>query len=152
MDSSPERSKGRLATLGGFVGLGGTLVCSLSMIAAAVGLFAAGGTAAAQGGMAGMGSGHQGGAGADVSHNPGWLDAILRFGPEILIVSVLLIVASVALRRRSAALPAIGGGVVLYVGMYAQPNLALMYTAMAVGTVLLVLAYVASFRPIRREA
>jgi hypothetical protein len=50
-----ERGKGRLATLGSVVGLAGILVCSLSMIAAAVGLVAAGGTAAAQGGMAGMG-------------------------------------------------------------------------------------------------
>ena len=79
-------------------------------------------------------------------HNPGWLDAILRFGPGILIVSVLLVAVSVALRRREAALSAIGGGLILYVGMYAQPNLALMYGAIAVGTVLLLLAYVASLR------
>ncbi len=65
---------------------------------------------------------------------------------------MLLIVASVALRRRWAALPAIVGGLILYVGMYGQPNLALMYTAMAVGTVLLVLAFVASFHPVKREA
>ena len=117
-----------------------------------------------QGGMAGMGSnehggaaanadsGHHGGAGSGTAHAPGWLDIVLRWGPEILVVSVLLIVISAALRRRSAALPAIGGGLVLYVGMYAQPNLTLMYPAMAVGTLLLVLAYVASVRPVKREA
>ncbi len=195
MDSSAaKRGKVRWAAFGGIVGLGGTLLCSLSMIAVAVGLLAAGGTVAAQGAMAGMGSehqgqtadtssGHRGGAGqggmegmgsnqhqdrmadagsghhggAGAAHAgeggiPGWLDFVLRWGPEILFVSVVLIVVSVALRRRSAALPAIGGGVVLYVGMYAQPNLALMYAAMAVGTVLLVLAYAASLRPVRRGA
>lgn len=135
-------SRGRLASI---VGIGGTLVCSLSMVAVAVGLFVAGGTAAAQGGMAGMGPGHQGM--ADV---PGWLEALLSFGPVILIVSVLLVAASVTLRRRLAAVPAIGGGLILYVGMYAQPNLALMYAAIVVGTVLLILAYVASFRPANR--
>ena len=148
-DVTAGRGKGRLATLGSVVGLGGTLVCSLSMIAAAVGLFAAGGTAAAQGGMAGMGSEHQG---AGAAHSPGWLDVLLRWGPEILVVSVVLVAASVALRRRWAALPAIGGGLTLYVGMYVQPNLALMYAAIAVGILLLILAYVVSLRPARREA
>ena len=173
MDSATESSKGLLATLGSVLGLGGTLVCSLSMIVAAVGLFAAGGTAAAQGsmagmgsdhqdkGMGGMGSGHRGGmaaagsgdhAGTGAAHSPGWLDAVLRWGPEILVASVLLIVVSVMLRHRWAALPAIVGGLVLYVGMYAQPNLALMYTAIAVGTILLILAYVTSLRPLKREA
>ena len=88
----------------------------------------------------------RGGTGAGAAHAPGWLDALLRYGPVILIVSVLLIAASVALRRRLAALPAIGGGLILYVGMYAQPNLAVMYGMIIVGTALLVLAYVASLR------
>ena len=106
-DLAAERGKRWLARLGGLIGLVGTLVCSLSMVAAPLGLIAAGGTAAAQGGMAGMGSEHQG---AGAAHSPGWLDVLLSWGPEILLVSVLLIVASVALRRRWAALPAIGGG------------------------------------------
>jgi hypothetical protein len=38
------RDKGRLAKLGRLVGIGGALVCSLSMVAAAVGLFVAGST------------------------------------------------------------------------------------------------------------
>lgn len=147
--SAAERNKGRLATLGSVVGLGGTLLCSLSMTAAAVGLFAAGGAAAAQGGMAGMGAGDHGGSGAGAAHNPEWLNVLLRLGPEILVVSLLLIAASVALRRRWATLPALGGGLILYLGMYGQPNLALMYGAIFVGTILLVLAYVASLRPAR---
>jgi hypothetical protein len=137
------RSKGWLARLGGLVGLVGSLLCSLSMVAAPLGLIAAGGTAAAQGGMAGMGSEHQG---AGAAASPGWLDVLLRWGPEILVVSVLLIVASVALRRRWAALPAVGEGLILYIGMYVQPNLTLMYGAIVVGTALLILAYAASFR------
>lgn len=37
--------------------------------------------------------------------------------PRILLASLPLVVAGVALRRRSAAVPAVVGGVVLYVGM-----------------------------------
>jgi hypothetical protein len=40
---------------------------------------------------------------------------------------------------------------ILYVGMYAQPNLALMYAAIVVGTVLLVVAFVASLHPTSKE-
>jgi hypothetical protein len=64
-----------------------------------------------------------------------------------LVVSVLLLTFAVALRRRTAAVPAVIGGVILYGGMYAQPNLTVMYVAMILGTALLVLAYVASLRP-----
>jgi hypothetical protein len=51
-----------------------------------------------------------------------------------------------------AALPAIVGGLLLSVGMYAQPNLAFMYTAIAVGTLLLVLDYATSLRRVKGEA
>ncbi|MBA3424274.1 MAG: hypothetical protein ACR2HO_07850 [Rubrobacteraceae bacterium] len=189
--STVGRDKSRLAKFGSLVGISGTLVCSLSMVAVAVGLFVAGGTAATQGmagmgsghqggranvasghhggsgrdGMAGMGSKHQGGAPgagsehhseakhsvAKQAHTPVWLEGLLRFGPVILVVSVLLVTASVTLRRRLAALPAISGGLILYVGMYAQPNLALMYAAIVVGTVLLIIAFVASLRPTTKE-
>jgi hypothetical protein len=44
---------------------------------------------------------------------PGWLEALLSFGPVILIVSVLLVAASVTLRRRLAAVPAISGRLLL---------------------------------------
>lgn len=191
-DSAAGRDTGRLAKFGSLVGIGGTLVCSLSMVAVAVGLFVAGGTAATQGmagmdsghqggranvasghhgrsgrdGMAGMGSKHQDGAPgassghhrvakhsvAKQAHTPAWLEILLRFGPVILVVSVLLVTASATLRRRLAALPAISGGLILYVGMYAQPNLALMYAAIVVGTVLLIVAFVASLRPTTKEA
>lgn len=148
---APGRSRGRLATCCSVVGIGGSLVCSFSMVAAAVGLFVAGGAAAAKGtgssmaGMSGMGSGSSSGAAA--SHYPGWLDVLIRFGPEFLVVSVLLLTLAVTLRRRTAAVPALVGGVILYVGMYAQPSLSVMYAAMILGTALLLLAYLASLRP-----
>jgi hypothetical protein len=117
------------------------------MVAAAIGLFASGGAAAAKGagssmaGMSGMGKG------TTPSHAPGWLDLLIRFGPEILIVSILILTIAVGLRRTSAGVPALLGGLVLYVGMYAQPSLAVMYATMVVGVALLVLAYLASLRP-----
>ncbi|MCA1716406.1 MAG: hypothetical protein LC781_05900 [Actinobacteria bacterium] len=98
-----------------------------------------------------MDSMDQSGTGASADQVPGWLDVVLRFGPEILIVSLLLVVVSIALRRRAAVLPAIGGGLILYIGMYAQPDMALMYAAILTGTVLLILAYVTSLRRVRRE-
>lgn len=113
------------------------------MVAAGVGLFATAGASAAQTSMAGMGTANSPGS----SSLPAWLDPIVRFGPEILVVSLLLVVAGVALRRRGAAVPAIVGGVVLYVGMYVQNSLLLMYVAIGVGGILLLLGYVVSLRP-----
>jgi len=116
------------------------------MTAAAIGIFAAGGARATRdtGSMSGMGGSSSSGSS---SHSPGWLDALIRFGPEILIISILLLAFAVGLRRRDAVVPALIGGLILYVGMYAQPSLAVMYAAMVVGTALLVLAFVASLRP-----
>lgn len=137
---------GPLATCCTVVGIGGSILCSLSMVAAAIGLFASGGAAAAKGagssmaGMAGTGSG------ATPAHSPGWLDVLIRFGPELLVVSIIILTIAVALRRPMASVPALLGGVILYVGMYAQPSLLWMYASMAFGTALLVLAFLASLR------
>ena len=93
------------------------------------------------GGMAGMGKKDHakkaaapetkvhGGIAAGAARPPGWLGVVLRWGPEILVASVLLIVVSVAQRRPRAALLAI-----------------------VVGTVLLVFAYATSLRRVKREA
>jgi len=105
------------------------------MTAAAIGIFAAGGATAAKdtGSMSGMsGMGGSSSAGSS-SHSPGWLDGLTRFGPEILIISILLLVLAVGLRQRDAVVPALIGGLILYVGMYLQPSLPVMYTAMAIG-------------------
>lgn len=136
----------RLAACCSAAAIGGTLLCSLSMTAAAVGVFAAGGAAAAKdtGSMSGMGGPSSSGS---ASPSPAWLDFLIRFGPEILIVSILLLTFAVGLRRRDAIVPALSGGLILYVGMYAQPSLPVMYAAMAIGTAFLLLAFVASLRP-----
>jgi hypothetical protein len=121
------------------------------MVAAAIGLFASGGAAAAKGagssmaGMSGMGSSSSSGGAA--SRYPGWLDALIRFGPEILVISVVLLTLAVALRRPAAAVPALVGGAILYLGMYGQQNLAVMYVAMIIGTLLLAVSVIASLRP-----
>ena len=138
--------RGRLTACCSVAAIGGSLLCSLSMTAATVGIFAAGGARAAKdtGPMSGMGGSSRS---ASSPHSPGWLDALIRFGPEILIISILLLALAVGLRRRDAVVPALIGGLILYVGMYAQPSLAVMYAAMVIGTALLVLAFVASLRP-----
>jgi hypothetical protein len=79
---------------------------------------------------------------------PGWWEAILRLGPEILVVSALLVAIAVALRRRLAVLPATAGRIILYLGMYAQPSLVLMELAAVLGIALLVPAFVAGLRPV----
>lgn len=141
LDARVGQGRIRAATCCTAVGIAGSVACSASMTAAAVGVFAAGGTAAARGtssAMAGMGSSGQPGG---VSHMPAWLDALIRFGPAITIVSVLLVIVAVTVRRRIAALPTVIGGVILYAGMYLQPSVPWMYVAIVVGTALLVVAY-----------
>lgn len=90
--------------------------------------------AQAAGGMAGMsGTGTAGGH----THYAGIESFLLRFGKEILIASVLLVVGSFfarrVLRSTHAAVAALVAGGVLYLGMYAQSSLALMYTAIVIG-------------------
>lgn len=141
-------ARGRLSTCCSVAGIGGTVICSIGMVVAAVGLFAAGGATGAKGADSSMsGMSGSGDSASGASHVPAWLDALVRFGPEILAFSVLVLALAVYLRRRSAAVPAILGGLVLYLGMYVQPILAVMYMAMVIGTSLLVLAFVLTWRP-----
>lgn len=59
---------------------------------------------------------------------------LLRIGPALLVVSAVLVTVAFALsRRRVAALPAALAGVVRYAGMYSQPDLTVMYAAIAAG-------------------
>jgi len=109
----------------GGLGVVGSVVCAASMIAVGVGVGV--GSAAAATGMAAMsgtGPGAPGGA----------LGVLLRVGPVLLVVAVLLVTAAFALSRRQvAAIPALLAGAVLYAGMYSQPDLTVMYTAIAAG-------------------
>jgi hypothetical protein len=124
----------------GGLGIFGTLLCSLTMAAPAVGLVA---VQTAHSSMEGMGSFDA----AQQAQLPAWWTEVVHLGPAILVISVLLVALAVALRHPLAALPAIVGGPVLYVGMYAQPSLPVMYAATVLGISLLLLAYAVGLRP-----
>lgn len=136
--TSTVRNRNLTACCGG-LGIVGAILCSLTMVAPALGLIA---MQTSQRSMAGM----RGTARAGESHLPNWWDTIVGLGPEILVVSVLLVAIAAALRRRRAAVLAIIGGLVLYLGMYAQSGPDMMYGATVFGIALLALAYVASLR------
>jgi hypothetical protein len=116
-------------------GLGGSLLCSTAMLAASVGLFTTAAGAAAHRSMPSMGTPVAGGG------LPAWLDALVRFGPQLLVASLALLAVGVGLRRPAALIPATAGGAILYVAMYQQQSLAWMYAAIAAGTALLLLAH-----------
>jgi len=119
----PLRHAGRRSA--GVLGLVGTTACGASMVLVALGV----GTSAAATGMAAM-SGTGPGPGAP----HGALGMLLRIGPWLLVASALLVTAAFGLTRRPAtAILALLAGALLYAGMYAQPNLAVMYAAIAVG-------------------
>lgn len=117
----------------GAMGIGGAVLCSLSMLAPALGLCAS---------QLVSTSGH--GEPAHTLSGPAWLVVVDQFGPEIVIASVLVLVLSILLNGRRGVLPALIGGAVLYLGMYGQADMALMYGAMIVGIMTLTLAYVSS--------
>jgi len=112
----------------GGLGVAGSAACAASMIGVGVGVgVGVGAGAAAASGMAAM-------SGTGPGAPDGLLGVLLRIGPGLLVVSVLLVTAAFALsRRRLAAVPALLAGAVLYAGMYAQPDLAVMYAGIAVG-------------------
>lgn len=122
------RRTSRLLGAAGFLGVLGGMSCAVSMVLPLVGLvgLAGAGTAAGSeaGTMAGMRSGPPPG---------GVLGLLTRAGPELLAVSALLVVVSVALRRRAAAPLAVIGGAVLYWGMYLQSSGAVMYATLVGG-------------------
>lgn len=129
---------GPLTACFGALGIAGAILCSLSMIAPIVGLIAAQGLRSS-GGMSGSATGH--------TQVPSWWEILLRLGPEVLITSVLLVVLTLAFRRPVAMVPAIIGGLILYLGMYDQPSSTVMYATTAVGIVSLLLAFLAGLRP-----
>jgi hypothetical protein len=101
----------------------GSMACTASMIAAAVGV---GGAAAAtsMAGMTATGPGQPGGV----------LGALVRIGPWLIVASALLVTSAFALTRRPViAIPALAAGAALYAGMYAQDSLPVMYASIAVG-------------------
>lgn len=123
-------------TWAGTLGAAGSVACGISMILIAAGV----GASAAATGMAAMS-----GTGAGAPH--GVIGVLLRVGPWLLVVSVLLVTAAFALTRRpAAAIPALLAGAVLYVGMYRQASLSVMYASIAVGYT----AWIALYLLVRR--
>lgn len=132
----------RARVAAGVAGTCGSLACIASMVLPLVGLAGAG--AAAGGSMAGMGPAPSAASGAATtasSHPDGLLGVLVAIGPELLVVSILLVTASLALRRRVAIAPAFVGGAILYWGMYAQSSDAVMYATMAAGYLIWVATY-----------
>ena len=140
MSSGPGRELVILRRAGrtwaGALGTAGSVACGVSMILIAAGVSAS----AAAAGMAAMS-----GTGAGAPH--GVLGVLLRAGPWLLVVSVLLVTAAFALTRRpAAAIPALLAGAVLYAGMYRQASLPVMYASIAVGYT----AWIALYLRVRR--
>lgn len=147
--NGPVTGRARIAA--GVAGTCGSLACIASMVLPLVGLAGAGAAAGAQasgGSMAGMGpvptstSTAATAASTASSHPGGVLGVLVTIGPELLVVSALLVTVSLALRRRVAAIPALAAGALLYWGMYAQASDAVMYATIAVGYVLWAGTYV----------
>lgn len=144
----PGTVRARVAA--GVAGSCGSLACIASMVLPLVGLAGAGAAAGAQatgGSMAGMGPAPTSTSTATAasstasSHPGGVLGFLVTIGPELLVVSVLLVTVSLALRRRVAAVPALAAGALLYWGMYAQASVGLMYATIAVGYLVWVATY-----------
>jgi len=141
--SGDPRASGRARVASGVAGTCGSFACVAAMVLPLVGLAGAGAAAGAQaagGSMAGMGPATTT-ATSGASHPGGVLGALVTYGPELLVVSVLLVAASFALRRPVAALPAVVAGALLYWGMYAQASVALMYVTIVVAYLAWVAVY-----------
>lgn len=127
--------------MSGIPGIVGCIVCMGSMILAAVGVAGTvvSGSMSAMS-MTGMGMNNMSG-----MSSPGWLETILKFGPAILIVSVLLVTLSIGIRRRAFIIQALMGGAIMYLGMYMTTNITLMIIATIVGFVVWGVLYFKSF-------
>lgn len=111
----------------GGLGVAGSTACVASMVSVGVGVGVGVGAAATATGMAAMS-----GTGPDAPG--GALGVLLRPGPVLLVVSVVLVTAAFVLSRRPvAAVPALLAGGVLYAVVYAQPDLTVMYLGIAAG-------------------
>lgn len=114
----------------GLLGIAGTVTCTVTMVLPAIGAVGAAGAA----GMSGM-------SGMDDRDTPGLLGLLLDLGPYLLVASVLLVTAGVALRQPVAAVPALAAGGLLYWGMYGQPSYPVMYLSLAIGFLVWIALY-----------
>ena len=111
------------------------------MVALPLGLVAAGaaaGTKAISGASDGMaGVNNMSGSSAAPA---AWLQALIGYGPKLLVLSIVLIVLAFAIQRSRWTVAAAVGGVILYAGMYVQQSLAVMYASIVVGFALFIVA------------
>ncbi len=130
------------------LGICGAAACSVAMFAVPLGLVGAG---VAVGAKAGTASGMAGMSRASGAI-PAWVTLLSRYGPELLAVSLLLVVAALVVRRSMAgAGAALIGGIVLFYGMYGQANVSVMWLATIAG-LLLLLASPFGLHPLGRAA
>lgn len=124
----------------GGAGLFGGISCTASMTLAAIGLVGSTAVQAShsQGGMAGMNAT----SGPAVRSSNRVQAFLIAHGPIILIVSALLVVFSLGLRRRWFAAPALAIGALMYWGMYEQSNVTMMYVASGIGILFWLLLFV----------
>ena len=125
----------------GGAGLLGGISCTVSMTLAALGLVGSAAVQASrpQGGMAGMNA-----TSGLAVHSPNPVQAFLiDHGPTILIVSAVLVVFSLGVRRRWFVAPALAVGALMYWGMYEQSNVTMMYVASGIGILVWLLLFVA---------
>ena len=125
------------------VGMVGSFACVAAMVLTTFGVIGVG----VSGGMAGMGT-----RGApETGTLSGILGFLLQAGPTILVISIGLITASLAIRRRIAAVPALGGGGIIYWGMYGQAMVSIMDAAIVLGLLIWLATEVWTRRAGRRD-
>jgi len=140
--SIPDRSRQRagsrkrsiLAPICGVAGIGGTILCSSIMLATLGGAFA-------------LPSSQALGSRAELANAPGWVAAVMHSGQQILILSVLLIVVSAAVRSPKGTVPTLVGGLLLYFGMYDQSDSAVTIATTLAGILFLLLGYASVLKP-----
>jgi len=150
-DSSCRRPT-RVGGLAGALGVLASLACTAAMTLPVLGVAGAAAAAGARGagGMDSMSSMYPAG-GGDSGGLLGWL--LTYYGPALLVVSIVLVTLSVAVRRPLAAVPALLWGALLYWGMYGQPSYPVMYLTLALGYAGWIGTYLwAATRPDRRPS
>lgn len=140
-----EKARGSKVT--GALGLIGCVVCLVSMTLAAVGVI---GTAAA-GSMSGMSMSMSRMGSSSKPAASGFLNMLLKFGPEILIVSIVLVTLSLLLRRNLFALLSVVVGAVVYWSMYMQASTMVMVIVTLLGFVAWGLLYAKTMPKRHRE-
>lgn len=120
----PQHTPRRFGLAGVVAAVVCTLGCCLPAVLAALGI----------GASAAVGMGHAAHGGDEPR---GWfatvLDVVHRISPVLLIVSIVLVTAALAMRRRAAVLPALSAGAVLYLSVHGQTDPIVMYAGMALG-------------------